>query len=66
MCFGTLLSGGLNQISSGSINPDDPDLDRGNCDQNRTHIGNLTLGYQTPEFASPGLRASSTRVRAAG
>jgi len=65
-CFGTLMGGGLNQISSGSTNPDDPDLDRGNCDQNRTHIGNFTLGYQTPTFATPGLRVLASDWRVSG
>ena len=65
-CFGNLMGGGLNQISSGSINPDDPDLDRGNCDQNRTHIANLTLGYQTPQFASSILRVLASGWRVSG
>ncbi len=65
-CFGNLMGGGLNQISSGSINPDDPDLDRGNCDQNRTHIANLTLGYQTPQFASSIMRALASGWRVSG
>ena len=65
-CFGNLMGGGLNQISSGSTNPDDPDLDRGNCDQNRTHIGNVTLGYQTPQFASTALRVLASDWRVSG
>jgi hypothetical protein len=60
------MGGGLNQISSGSINPDDPDLDRGNCDQNRTHIANLTVGYQTPQFAGSVLRALASDWRVSG
>jgi hypothetical protein len=65
-CFGNLMGGGLNQISSGSINPDDPDLDRGNCDQNRTHIANVTLGYQTPQFDARALRLVASNWRVSG
>ena len=44
------------QVGSGFLKPDDPAFDRGNCTQDRRHIGNLTAGIQTPEFTSRALR----------
>jgi hypothetical protein len=60
------MAGGLQQISSGPINPADPAMDRGNCDQNRTHIANLTVGLQTPQFSSLALRALASDWRVSG
>jgi hypothetical protein len=38
-------------------NPADIDYDRGHCDYDQTHLVNLTIGYQTPEFTGAALRA---------
>ena len=55
-CFGDNTTGGFPQLAQGPTNPDDPAADRGHCDQDRTHIANLTLGYQTPQLTSGPLR----------
>jgi hypothetical protein len=49
-CRGTATPGSFSQIASGYTNPDDPDMDEGHCDQDRTQVANGTVGYQTPEF----------------
>jgi hypothetical protein len=51
-CFGDNTTGGFPQLAQGPTNPANPDADRGHCDQDRTHIGNLTVGVQTPQFDS--------------
>ena len=67
---------GFPQISAGYLKPDDPDFDRGNCAQNRTHIANVTAGVPDAGVRQRGAarrsrrtgacRASSARARAAG
>jgi hypothetical protein len=54
------------QFSSGYLKPEDPGFDRGNCEQSRTHIANLTLGVQTPDFDAPALRAVASNWRVSG
>ena len=54
------------QFSSGYLKPEDPGFDRGNCEQSRTHIANLTLGVQTPDFDAPALRAFASNWRVSG
>lgn len=62
-CYGNVTPTGQPQISSGFLKPEDPDFDRGNCEQNRTHVGNITAGYQTPQIGGAlGVLASSWRV----
>jgi hypothetical protein len=63
-CFGDNTTGGFPQLAQGPTNPDNPDADRGHCDQDRTHLSNFTVGYQTPEIANPilGAVASNWRV----
>jgi hypothetical protein len=63
-CFGDNTTGGFPQLAQGPTNPDDPDADRGHCDQDRTHLANFTVGYQTPDLDNPVLSAvaSSWRV----
>jgi hypothetical protein len=65
-CFGHTMIENQNQFASGPTNPNDLAFDRGNCRQNRTHIGNVTLAYQTPRFASPVLRALAADWRVSG
>ena len=54
------------QFGSGYTNPADPSFDRGNCEQNRTHIANLTLGIQTPEFSNAAVRLIASNWRMSG
>ena len=54
------------QASTGYTNPADPGFDRGNCEQNRTHIANLTLGVQTPDFDNAVMRAVGSNWRVSG
>ncbi len=65
-CFGDVISVGFEQPAGGFSDPDNPHADRGNCASNRTHIANLTAGVETPQFASPVLRALVSGWRAAG
>jgi hypothetical protein len=46
--------------------PENPSYDKGNCRYNRTHIGNVTVGYQTPEFDNAALRAVASNWRVSG
>jgi carboxypeptidase family protein len=62
-CFGSTMIENQNQFAAGPTRPDDLEFDRGNCRQNKTHIGNLTLGYQTPQFGGRALRAIASDWR---
>jgi hypothetical protein len=55
-CVGNAIQQTFGQVGAGILKPDDPDFDRGNCAQDRRHIGNLTVGIQTPQFSSAPLR----------
>ena len=57
-CYGdpALQTGGFQLVASGYTNPADPAFDRGLCDQDRTHLANLLVVAQMPEFASARLR----------
>jgi hypothetical protein len=46
--------------------PANPSYDRGNCPFNRSHIGNFTLGYVTPEFGNGVVRAIASDWRVTG
>ncbi len=65
-CMGTKTPNTFSQIASGYTNPDDPEFDKGYCDQDRTHLASVTLGAETPEFARAALRALATGWRASG
>ena len=56
----------FNQTSAGYLNPDDPAFDAGYCDQDRTHLATLTMGYETPEVANAALRALGVELAAVG
>ena len=56
-CEGTATATTFNQTSAGYSIPDDPDFDAGYCDQDRTHLGTLNAGYQTPEVGNGVVRA---------
>ena len=65
-CFGTTTTTAFNQTSSGYLKPDDPSFDAGPCDQDRTHLGTLTAGYQTPDAGSGVLGALASHWRITG
>jgi Carboxypeptidase regulatory-like domain len=65
-CMGTGTPAGFNQISAGYMKPEDPEFDRGNCSSRRTHIANVSVGYQTPRLASTVLRTIASDWRLAG
>jgi len=65
-CFGHATTGGFPQLAQGPINPDDPDMDRGHCDQDRTHLANLTVAVQTPDFGGALANALASGWRVAG
>ncbi len=65
-CYGDNTTGGFPQLAQGFTNPANPALDRGRCDQDRTHLGSLTVGYRTPEFTSTALRVVASNWRASG
>jgi len=65
-CFGDRMADGNHQFASGPTKPDDLAFDQGNCTQNKTHIANLTVGYQTPRFAGTLLRVAASDWRVSG
>jgi hypothetical protein len=65
-CFGLEMNSGGGGFDEGYLKPDDPDFDRGHCDDDRTHLGNVTLGYQTPRFESAAVRAVASDWRVSG
>jgi hypothetical protein len=65
-CMGTDTPNTFSQISNGYTNPDDPEFDKGYCDQDRTHLATLTLGAETPEFSGAATRALASGWRASG
>ena len=65
-CFGDNTTGGFPQLAQGPTNPDNPDADRGHCDQDRTHIGNLTVGIETPQFDNGVANAVASGWRVSG
>jgi hypothetical protein len=68
-CTGTptaLVSATFNQISAGYTDPNNPDADAGYCDQDRTHLGTLNMGYQTPEVGNGVVRALASKWRVSG
>ncbi|MBI2185997.1 MAG: TonB-dependent receptor [Acidobacteria bacterium] len=62
----TDVTGSFGQFSAGYLDPADPSFDRGNCAQNRTHLGNLTVGYQTPDLKNAVLRVLASDWRLSG
>jgi hypothetical protein len=65
-CEGTATAETFNQISQGYSDPDNPEFDAGPCDQDRTHLGTLNAGYQTPEFGNGVVRALASNWRVSG
>ena len=66
-CQGDTESGfSFAQFSAGYTDPNNPSFDRGNCSQNRTHIANVSVGAQSPQFTSAALRAVASNWRVSG
>ena len=64
-CFGLEMPTGA-QFGIGFVDPSHPDYDRGHCHQDRTHLANVTVGAQTPEFGHAALRAVASNWRISG
>jgi hypothetical protein len=64
-CYG-LEMGTAAQFGATYTDPSNPENDRGYCDSDRTHIGNINLGFETPRFENAVLRtiASSWGISA--
>ena len=62
----TDVSGSFSQFGGGYLDPNNPAFDRGNCTQNRTHIGNMSIGIQTPAFDNAALRVVASDWRFSG
>jgi len=60
------MNSGGGGFDEGYLKPDDPDFDRGHCDDDRTHLANVTVGYQTPQFDSAAMRALGSDWRVSG
>ena len=65
-CTGTDTATAFNQISAGYTNPDDPDFDAGPCNQDRTHLGTVNMGYQTPAVGNGIVSALASNWRVSG
>jgi hypothetical protein len=65
-CMGTKTPNTFSQIASGYTNPNDPEFDKGYCDQDRTHLASVTLGAETPSFGAGALGVLASRWRASG
>jgi hypothetical protein len=69
-CWGTDTPMGFDQASSGYHKSgfgeriqSNIEYDAGYCDQDRRHLATLTVGYLTPQFDSPALRAIASNWR---
>ena len=65
-CVGNTATGTFPQLSTGYVKPDDPSFDYGHCTQDRTHIGIITVGYVTPQFAGRTTRIIASDWRLSG
>ena len=65
-CVGTDTPNTFSQINSGYTKPDDPEFDKGYCDQDHTHLASITVGAETPAFSGAAMRALASHWRAAG
>jgi len=65
-CVGNAIQTTFGQVGSGFVKPDDPDFDRGNCSQDRRHIGNMSVGYRTPQASNAVVRALASDWNIAG
>jgi hypothetical protein len=65
-CYGDNTTGGFPQLAQGPTDPKHPETDRGHCDQDRTHLANLNVGYETPEAGNAALSALVSHWRFSG
>jgi hypothetical protein len=65
-CMGNTVTSTFQQIGAGYLKPDDPAFNIGHCLQDRTHIGNITVGAETPQFEHAALRALASDWRVSG
>jgi outer membrane receptor protein involved in Fe transport len=65
-CMGTKTPNTFAQIASGYTNPDDPEFDKGYCDHDRTHVGTVSLGVESPDLGGGALGVLASRWRASG
>jgi hypothetical protein len=65
-CFGDDTSGGFPQLAQDHSDPAHPENDRGHCTQDRTHVANVSLGYETPGVSSAALSALVSHWRLSG
>jgi hypothetical protein len=65
-CMGNTVTSTFQQIGAGYLKPDDPAFDIGHCLQDRTHIGNITIGAETPQFQSAAMRVLASDWRVSG
>jgi len=64
-CFGLEMPTGA-QFGIGFVDPSNPNYDRGHCDADRTHLANVTVGYQTPVFGNAAVRTVASHWRVSG
>jgi len=65
-CFGDDTSGGFPQLAQDHADPEHPENDRGHCGSDRTHVANVSLGYETPETGRAILSALVSHWRVSG
>jgi hypothetical protein len=65
-CFGIATTLRFTQTSGGLVDPSNPAYDEGYCDQDRKHLGTLTVGYETPDVANAALRVLASHWRLSG
>jgi carboxypeptidase family protein/TonB-dependent receptor-like protein len=65
-CMGTKTPNTFSQIASGYTNPNDPEFDKGYCDQDKRHLASVTLSAESPSLGSGALSMLASRWRASG
>jgi carboxypeptidase family protein/TonB-dependent receptor-like protein len=65
-CMGTKTPNTFSQIASGYTNPNDPEFDKGYCDQDKRHLASVTLSAESPSLGGGALGMLASRWRASG
>jgi hypothetical protein len=65
-CYGDETSGGFPQLAQDHADPNDTERDRGHCGSDRTHVANVSLGYETPEAGNAVVSALVSHWRVSG
>ena len=65
-CFGDEMGAGAPDFGAGFTNPSDPHFDRGSCIADRTHLANLTMSAQAPQFSNALWSAVASNWRVSG